>query len=233
MLGGETDGAVRLQRRSRGQQRGVRRGSLGGADIAGGVGRPVGQRQCRSVDQWAGQLERDMHVGKLVFDGLVRTDDPAELGTLLGVVDRGVQQRLAGPDQLRGGGQRAELVGACDVGPPRLADGVGVEQVAAWVDGLMPLAYVRFADPSVRFGGQNQPGSIGIHRPRYLRPQHDGGDQVTGGQRSAPLVLGQQNRCYRNRFRDRAGYTPAPKPFQCDDQVDRVRFEAVEPLRYR
>jgi hypothetical protein len=77
----------------------------------------------------------------------------------------------------------------------------------------MLLAHICFADPAVRLGGQDQPGSIGIHRPRHLRPQHDGGDQVTGGQRSAPVVVGQQNRRYRNGFRDRTGHAPAAKTF--------------------
>ena len=63
--------------------------------------------------------------------------------------------------------------------------------------------------------------------------QRDGGDQFAGGQRRAPLVLGQQKWRYRNGFGDRSGYTPAAQPFERDDQVDRVRVDAVEPLRHR
>ena len=59
---------------------------------------------------------RDVHVGELVLDRLVAADRPAELAALLGVVHRDVQHGLAGADQLRGGRQRAELVGPRDVG---------------------------------------------------------------------------------------------------------------------
>jgi hypothetical protein len=105
--------------------------------------------------------------------------------------------------------------------------------VAARVDGLVPLAHVRFADPAVRFGGQHQPGRVGVHGPWYLRSKHEADDQFTGCQRGAPIVVSQQNWCDRNGFGDRAGHTPASQPFQCDDQVDRVRVDAVEPFRDR
>jgi len=119
VLGGETDCAVGLQRRPGCQQRGVGSRSLGRTDIAGGVGGLIRQRQGRAVDQRAGQFEGDVHIGELVLDRLIRADDPTELGALLGVFDRGVQQGLASADQLRGGGQCAELVGAGDIGLPR------------------------------------------------------------------------------------------------------------------
>ena len=101
-------------------------------------GESVGERQRRPVDQRPGQLERDVHVGELVLDRLVGADHPAELAALLGVVDGRVQHRLPRTDQLRGGGQCAELVGARDVGGPGVAGCGDVEQLSAGVDGLVP-----------------------------------------------------------------------------------------------
>ena len=116
MLGGEPDGAVRLERRTGGLQCGIGCGDFRRADVAGRIRGVVSQRQCRAVHQRPSHLHRDVHVGELVLDGLVAADHAAELAALLGVFDRHVQHRLAGADQLRGGGQDAEFVGARHIG---------------------------------------------------------------------------------------------------------------------
>ena len=110
-----------------------------------------------------------MHVGELVLDRLVGADDAAELAALLGVVDRRVQHRLPGADQLRRGGQRAELEGPCHVGRPAVAGGGDVEQLSARVDRLVLVARGarRVTCPSA--GEQDQPGGVGVDRARDLR----------------------------------------------------------------
>ena len=82
-----------LQSRARRQQRGVGCGDFGGADVSHGLGRLVGHRQCRTVDEGPGQLQRDVHVGELVLDRLIGTDHLAELAALLGVLDKDESSR--------------------------------------------------------------------------------------------------------------------------------------------
>src|SRR6202012_2971305 len=48
-----------------------------------------------------------------------------------------------------------------------------------------------------------------------------------------PFLLGKQKWRYRDGLGDRPGYAPTAQPFERDDQVDRVRVDAVEPLRHR
>ena len=111
MFGRVADGAVRLQAGARRQQRGIGGGCLGGADIARGVSRTVGECQGRPVDQRTREFQGDVHVGQFVLDGLVAADQPAELTALPGVGDGRVQHCLTRADQLGRGGQRAELEG--------------------------------------------------------------------------------------------------------------------------
>ena len=60
----------------------------------------LGDRERGEVGGGAGPLERDQHVGELVLDRLERADGHAELLALLGVVERHVEDRLAGADHL-------------------------------------------------------------------------------------------------------------------------------------
>ena len=172
-----------------------------------------------------------MHVGELVLDRLVGADHPAELAALLGVFDRRVEQRLARTDQLRGGGQRTELVGARDVGGLRITGSGDVEQLSAGVDGFVLLTRGAVTDLAVA-GDQDQTRRVGVDCPRHLRRQRDGGDQLTGRQRRAAVVVGKQNRCHRNGFGDRPGHTPAAQPLGGDHEIDGVRLDAVELLRH-
>ena len=194
--------------------------------------RVVGQRQCRAVDQRPRQFDRDVHVGELVFDGLVGADHLAELAALLGVFDRRVEQCLPGADQLRGGGERTELVGARDIGGLRITGGVDVEQLPTGIDRLMLLACGAVTHGTVGCD-QDQAGGIRIQGPRHLRRKRDGGDQLAGGQRRAAVVVGKQNRRHRNGFGDRAGNTPPAEPLGGHHEIDRMRLDAVVALRHR
>ena len=66
-----------------------------------------------------------------------------------------------------------------------------------------------------------------------MRRKRDGGDQLTGRERTAAFVVGEQNRCHRDGFGDRAGHTPVPESFGGDHEVDGMRLDAVEPFGYQ
>ena len=82
-------------------------------------------------------------------------------------------------------------------------------------------------------GDQNQTGRVGVDGARDMRGESDRGDQLTGCKCTAALVFGQQHRCHRDGFGDRTGNAPVPESFGGDDEVDRMRVDAVEPLRHR
>ena len=172
-----------------------------------------------------------MDVGELVLDRLVGADRAAELAALLGVFDRHVQHCLAGSDQLRGGGQRAELVSPRDVGTVRVVGCGDVEQSAARVDGLVLLTRCCVADLAVA-RQQDQPGRVGVEGPADLWRQCDGGDQLAGGQRRAAIVVGKQNRHHRDGFGDGSRHAPAAQAFAGHHQIDRVGTDPVEFLRH-
>ena len=96
------------------------------------------------------------------------------------------------------------------------------------------MLLARGAVTDVTVGGhQNQAGGIGVDGARNLRWHRNRRDQLTGRQRGTAVVVGEQNRCHRDGFGDRAGNTPAAEPFRGDHQVDRVCLDAVELLRHR
>ena len=97
------------------------------------------------------------------------------------------------------------------------------------VDGLVPVARRAVAHLAVP-RDQDQPGGVGVDGPRDVRWQGDGGDQLTGRERTAALVVGQQHRCHRDGFGDRAGHAPVPESFGGDHEVHRVCVDAVEPF---
>ena len=107
-----------------------------------------------------------MDIGQLVLDRLVTTDRAAELSALFGVRDRHIQHRLAGADQLRGGGQCAELECPCNICRVGLPGPGQVEQPAARVDGTVPFDGDRIADLSID-GQQSQTREVGVDRPGY------------------------------------------------------------------
>lgn len=123
-----------------------------------------------------------MHVGEFVLDGLIRADRPAELRALFGVVDGGLQQRLPGADQLCGGGQRPELIGARHYvfrGPPGLAGCRHLIQSPAGVDGPVAITRRPFGDAAIA-REQYQPGGVGVDGARNPRRHGHSGDELTG-----------------------------------------------------
>ena len=94
------DAAVDLDALLGEQALAVAGGGLGHRRRARAAGIVLGDRERREVAERPGALERDHHVGELVLDRLERPDRHAELLALLGVLERGVEDRLRGADHL-------------------------------------------------------------------------------------------------------------------------------------
>ena len=191
VLGGVADGSVHLQG---GARRPV--GGVGGRDLGRRhlPGRP-GDRG--AVDEGAGEVEADPHVGERVLEGLVLPDGPAELPALLHVVDRGGEQCLAEAQQLGGAGERGRV-------PGRLpGDGRHVREPFPDRDPEQPPGRVDRPDEVTRRRGvqavvvdqQHSAGDVGVEGVRRPgRCRHGHGLRAVGDtaeQGVAPRQVGQ------------------------------------------
>ena len=153
-------------------------------------GPSVRQRQRRGVEQRPREFQADGHVGELMLDRLERPDGAAELHPLPGVPDTGRQQGAPGAEQLRGAGQRAEVVrvagGGGHGGPAgQQLPAAGLRQLSRLVHRLVP-GPGRRQPHGVVLNEQHQGRGAGVGGVRQPRWQGQGGDQVPGGQPGQP-----------------------------------------------
>ncbi len=166
-------------------------------------------------------------VGEVVLDRLERTDDAAELLTLLHVFDGGVEQRPAEALQLCGGCEGAQVEGGVERGGPQGLGGRHLEQTAREIHRRVLLARGGHGN-GVSVDVQDEVDGIGVDRERRVRSRSNRRERP-GSQSRETFGSDRCQQCGGNRdgFDDRARNRVTPELLERDDEIDGIGTETV------